>query len=569
MPNFDDFLGAPAASPSSSPEPAPPAGPLAWAERYRRIDGQPFALDRFRPLHAIYADDHPHIAVVKPAQRGVSEFAINCACFALDLGATAWATHKDGLNVAYLFPTQQALQDFSKERISGMIGESPKLKEMFGAAEAFGGVGFKQVGKSYLYLRGAWAETGLLSFPCDVLILDEYDRMLPRAVALARRRLNASAVRREIDLSTPTIPGRGIHALYAQSDRHAYEQPCPRCGEWVRYDFHRDVRVDGEDWGVWREFAAAQLRQADVQLTCPQCRGVVSETERVAPGRWVADEPGVKSLRGYHIPALPFPMTDLPRLAVAAVAPDPTEQTEFWRSDLGIPFDADGARVTEALLAALDSEIGQEPPQNGPWGLPTMGVDVGARLHFRVSATHLPTQRRIVREMGSVRAWADLDLLMLRFQIRRCVIDALPELHACRDWAAKFPGRVYRATYPQAHAISARLYLLDDRQMSVQINRTMALDGVYGAIVGGAEHWPGRICRQREVVAHLTAPVRVVGKDQHGQERTSWEHTSPDHYFHACAYDRVALASLLEHPLASKLPVFGQAYAVGARTGRR
>jgi hypothetical protein len=98
-----------------------PSALLEWAERYRRIDGQSFSLDRFAPLRAIYADEHPRIVVTKPSQRGVSEWAINYAIFALDRGAEVWASgQKTGLNVGYLFPTQAALSAFSKERISGL-----------------------------------------------------------------------------------------------------------------------------------------------------------------------------------------------------------------------------------------------------------------------------------------------------------------------------------------------------------------------------------------------------------------------------------------------------------------
>lgn len=520
------------------------------------------------PLRALYEDQHPHICVIKPAQRGVSEFAINAACFALDQGATAWATGKEGLNVGYLFPTEQALRDFSKERVGGLVEESPHLERMFRTrgvgAEQYGGVGFKKVGKSYLYLRGAWSEAGLLSFACDVLILDEYDRMDPSAVALARRRLNASLVRREIDISTPTIPGKFIHALYQQSDKRAYEQPCPHCGEWVRYDFHRDVRADGEPFSVWQEWDAPALQIAAIALVCPACRAEVSDTDRCAEGRWYADEPRVQGLRGYQIPPLAFPMTDLRRLALAAISEDPGEKTEFWRSDLGKPYDAAGSRVTEALLSALSAYLpGGIEPITGPWLHPTMGVDVGARFHYRVSATHAPTGRRIVRAMGSVRSFDELDALMTRYQVLRCVIDAYPELHGARNWAAKWPGRVYRATYPGSAAVSAKLYQLNDVEMSVAINRTMALDGVYGRIAGAVEHWPARFCREREVVSHMTSPVRVVTKDAKGQEITSWEHTSPDHFFHSCGYDGVAYLSLIERPADVALPIFASGGATG------
>lgn len=316
---------------------------LAWAQQHRRIDDQPFTLERFAPLRALYEDDHPHICVMKPAQRGVSEWAINVVGFALEHGAAAWAPEKAGLNVGYVFPTVDSLRDFSKERFSGLREETPHLAQLFGSGE-FDGVTFKQIGKSYLYLRGGWSTSALRSFAADVLILDEYDELDPEAIALARRRLNASVVRREIDISTPTLPGRGIHALYLQSDQQRYEQPCPGCGRWQTWDFARDCRADGERFetprGGWQTWPAERVRRATLEVWCPDCAYRLTDADRCLPGRWVAQQPAVTGLRGYALPALAFPFVRLVDLAVAAVSADVPEQQEFFRSDLGQPYQA-------------------------------------------------------------------------------------------------------------------------------------------------------------------------------------------------------------------------------------
>src|SRR5262245_66164148 len=88
--SLDELLPRSAPSARGSTDGDPPRTVLAWAERHRRIDARPFDLARFRPLATLYADPHPHICVLKPAPRGVSEFATNAACSALDRGAAAW-----------------------------------------------------------------------------------------------------------------------------------------------------------------------------------------------------------------------------------------------------------------------------------------------------------------------------------------------------------------------------------------------------------------------------------------------------------------------------------------------
>jgi len=520
-------------------EPAPPATVLEWSERYREIDGRPFSLDRFEPLRAIYEDNHRRIVVIKPAQRGVSELAVNYASFALDRGAEIWTDgQKAGLNVGYIFPTKTDLTDFSKERISGLVEETAYLQALYEDGDEFNAATFKQVGKSYLYLRGGWNARALKSFPADVIILDEYDEMDPKAPALARRRMNASLVRRELDISTPTVPGAGIHALYLQSDQQVYEQQ-HACGEWVSFDFFRDVRVNDEPHDVWSRWPAEMVRSGKVALHCPACRAPLSDDERCAAGRWRATHPDVQGIRGYHIPWWPFPVVDLVEYAVTSVSTDPSDLTELYRSDLGLPYEPSGSRITDMMLGQLSRDLPGGLLPVTSWSDVTMGVDPGARFHYRVSARdHLGVLHVIA--MGSVGSWAELDGVVDRHHVRLCVVDAMPELHAAQEFAARHQGRVLRAFYPQASAMNGQICRADENRGVVQINRTMAMDRVYANVAGAKERWPSAIHSDHEVMAHMKAPIRVITQDARGQDVASWVHSAPDHLFHASVYDTIA-----------------------------
>ena len=514
-----------------------PSDVLTWAERYRRIDSQPFSLARFEPLRAIYQDAHPHICIIKPAQRGVSEFAVNYTTFALDRGAAVWTdSQKDGLNVGYIFPTREALGDFSKERITGLVQESSHLAQLFSGDDDFNAITFKQVGRSYLYLRGGWSESSLLSFAADVLVLDEFDRMDPKTVALAQRRMNASIVHRELDISTPTIPGQGIHGQYLRSDRQVYEQR-HACGEWVSFDFFRDVRVDGAAYAEWRQWSPERIGVGHVALVCPVCQETLTTAERCAAGRWRAEAPEVTGLRGYWVPWWPFPVCDLTRLAITAISQDPSQIEELSRSDLGLPYETGGSRITREQLAALSHELPNGLLPDMPWRDTTLGVDVGSRFHYRVSSTGTDGHR-YVRAMGSVESWTDLDVLMARYSVRLAVVDAFPEQHAARAFVDRHPGRAVTATYPTSNALKGVLFSPEHQKAvadgRVSINRTMAMDAVSTAVATASERWPAEIHNDPEVVEHMTAPVRVAVLDAHGQPRADWVHTKPDHLYHAC-----------------------------------
>jgi len=548
-----------------TPPPPPPTSVLEYARRYRQIEGRPFDLSDFYPLEAIYADNHRHIVIMKPAQRGLSELAINYTLFALEEGSEAWTGGKKrGLNVGYVFPTLSALGDFSKERFGGLVEETPHLGTLFGEADEYNAITFKAVqsrsgGKSYLYLRSGGSAKALKSFPADVLIRDEYDEHTPQARALALRRLNASVVRRILDLSTPTIPGYGIHEAYTASDRRVYRQP-HSCGQWNTYDFHGDVWVGDEPWALpdnngWRALDAEGVRSRKVWLRCPSCGGEVSEAARVAPGEWITTNPAITSIHGYHIPWWPWPFVSLEDLAASAVSRDPQELEQFYHSDLGLPYGGSGAAIQLNDILAMSADLpgGLLPEARGQSRV--LGVDVGTRLYYWL--TDIIDGVETAVEASSVGTFEDLYRVMESRAVGLCVVDAAPEGHEVAKFKARFPGRVISAGYP-ANAEGLKDSMIApvkdgkphrDKIVAdgkVQVNRTAAMDAVSAAVKNRLERWPAELCRDPDVQGHLTAPQRTIAVNDRGEPRATWIHTRPDHLFHARVYALVARALFVE-----------------------
>lgn len=528
----------------------PPASILEWATRYRRPDGQPFSLDKFEPLREIYSDTHKRIVIIKPAQRGVSEYAICYACYALELGADQWISDgsKSGLNVGYIFPVKEALNDFSKERISALQTESTHLALLFNdtTQDQFDSLGFKQIGKSYFYLRGGNSTSHLISFPADVMILDEFDQMPRSAVALARRRLNASDVKRELVISTPTYPGRGIHAEYLNSDQRVYQTKCATCDEWVSFDFFRDVMCDGEPYVEgWRYWSQEHVETSEVTLHCPKCKSAIDDPNRLRQGRWMPQRPEVTRTHGYWVPWWPFRFVELKMLALSAVSPETEEVIELYRSDLGIPYGSGGGAVTSDMLMQCSALASNGTPSGpGVWRDTTLGADVGTRIHVRISSTG-PDGNRWVRHMGIVSHWMgpddSLESLMREYNVRMAVVDAEPELRDSMDFCNQHRGRAKRAFYPPNDtALRGNLYHEKKDLPNLNINRTMAMDDLYGDISRAAEVWPAQFAMDPEIIAHMEAPTRVTITDEKGERKHSWVHTTPDHFFHASVYDSLA-----------------------------
>jgi hypothetical protein len=516
-----------------------------WSVRYRKIEGRDFTLDQHKPLIPIYKDEHPTKVIVKPAQRGLSEYAINFACFALDCGAAAWAPHKLGLNVGYILPTMGALRDFSKERLSSMEDESPYLAEMFRSGR-YQDVTFKQVrASSFLYLRGGWSKEGLKSFPADVMILDEYDEMNAGAIALADKRMNASPVKRKLELSTPILPGLGIHARFLLSDQNVYIQQCPNCRADNQYDFFRDVVVDGKRYDDWQYYGVETLSRADVALSCPKCEMLLDKAARTAEGIYVPQQPDVETLRGYQIPALAYPGVSLRELAMKAVDPNVSTFEEFMRQDLGVPYHTKGNGITEEMLVPLSLDLPNGQLPGGPWHRTTGGADIGARIHVKIASRRGDDPKPYVRYMGAVTSWEELDNLMERYSVGMMVVDAYPEQHAAQAFVARWKGRAVMGDYPtQMGALKGSLFAPQPKQAVqdgfVRINRTMALDAVLASVSALREHWPTAIINDPEVRSHMSAGARVTSINQQGQVVASWVRLRADHFLHASAYEMVA-----------------------------
>lgn len=556
-----------------------------FATKFRSMEGQPFNLDRFLPLQVLYEDDWPLIDVMKPAQRGVSEWAISLVYFALDQGAQHWVPNglKSGLNVGYVFPARGDLIEFSKERLSGLKDESRYLADMVGDDDRFDSLAFKQVRNSFLYLRGGYSTTGLRSFPCDVLILDEFDELDPGAVSLARKRLNASLVKRMTRISTPTIPGRGISAAFAASDQRTYQTmcqwcatECSHCGKpmdapkgtpcgahcpgyavtWNSYDFFRDVWADNQPFEEWSKWTQVHVDVSDVELRCPTCHKPQSSDARCQPGRWVALQPEITRVHGYHIPWWPWPemMMALKDLAIEAVSEDPTDQEQFFRSDLGLPHGVSGGQITEEMLRQLTAELPDGKLPDGPWHDTVLGCDIGARLYYHIDSLG-PDNKVYVRATGSVPDFAGLNELMEGYGVRMGVVDAEPEWHASQEFCQRFKGRAMRCFYAnQATALKSEMYVKKKDLPDLQAHRVMLLDLVYATIARAQERWPLDIAANEEVIKHYGSVTRVRDANTDtGAVTFNWVRSGPDHLVHAHGYALLA-RKMLPPPATSFQP---------------
>jgi hypothetical protein len=140
--------------------------------------------------------------------------------------------------------------------------------------------------------------------------------------------------------------------------------------------------------------------------------------------------------------------------------------------------------------------------------------------------------------------FSHLDHFMNDFDVRACVIDALPNTHAAKAFAHRFPGRVWLAYYGNQ---KGRISWARDAEGNaiVNINRTEALDAWRDAHKMGKRRIPRIEDEVRQFVLQMTNILRTIEEDPvTGAKKAIWIKRGPDHYAHADSYAEVAVDRL-------------------------
>ncbi|WP_187143575.1 terminase gpA endonuclease subunit [Klebsiella variicola] len=138
--------------------------------------------------------------------------------------------------------------------------------------------------------------------------------------------------------STPLVPDDPICQEFAMSDQRYFHVPCPKCGDeqrliWENVKFKWKV-IDG---------GRRSIPDADTAyLECPHCKHQYTEAERVrsvSQGRWIATNPEIKDVRGYHISRLYSPVSSIRKLVQDfAEAFKNFDHMRFVNNALGEPY---------------------------------------------------------------------------------------------------------------------------------------------------------------------------------------------------------------------------------------
>lgn len=482
-----------------------------WTSRGSKLD---FVKHKY--LVDIYKDQHPFICWMKSAQTGGTERAVTEAL---------WLPDQFPENSIYVFPTGGSIGDLVQERVDDPLNNRLYLRKVSGRIKGDGGkhadkLGLKRMSKGFTYFRGSASPTQITSVPADAIFADEVDRMPPENIPYIPKRLEHSDRRWQRWLSTPTIPGFGIHKIFLDTDQRYYNIKCNKCNEVQVLDFWKNV-----DYTMKNE-----LTVAEAKLVCVKCREVLVPWECEA--EWVATAESDK--HGYHISKLYSPRIDLKELVQASLKTAEWELQQFYNQDLGLPYEPKGGSLTEEVLKSCVRDY--KIPVNK--GNNYMGVDVGLKMHVIIQNSE--SQVALIK---TVENFEDLDILMNEYDVKMCVVDAMPETRKSQEFVARFKGRAMMCYYSMKTVSDDRWFKMDEKDLFViHTNRTISLDNYTTRFNKQLIQLPKTLDDYLEFKEHMKSLTRTVVEKKGGEKVAEYLQRGPDHYYHAGNYSNLAKA---------------------------
>lgn len=488
-----------------------------WVKRYWTSRGESLDFGDHGYLKQIYEDQSPSIDYMKSAQSGATERMITEAM---------WLPDQFKENSIYLFPTSSTISDLVQERIDEPINNNEYLTRVSGRAKKIMGkqadkIGLKRMSNGFIYFRGSNKPTQITSIAGDIIFVDELDRMLLESVPYFSKRLAHSKRKWERWASTPTLPNFGIHKRFLVTDQHHWFVKCNHCDEEQEVDFFDNVlfemkNMDECEWA---------------KIICRSCK------EEIVPfklkGRWIPQNPD-SGKRGYFMSKMYSPYLAIKEMVEASQKASEFEVQQFYNQDLGVPYEPKGGKLTDDVLDASVKEY----KWNDVSGNNYMGIDVGLNLHYIIQ-----NDENIV-EIGSCKSFADLDAKMVTYDIKKCVIDALPETRKSQEFADRFRGRVALCYYTGLKEVKRDEWFIVDKDnpQKLNTNRTMSLDMFTGRIrrqqIGIPKHWRDI----PEFKEHMQGLTRMLVEKKDGSEEAQYVKTGADHLYHAGNYSNLARA---------------------------
>jgi hypothetical protein len=425
----------------------------------------------------------------------------------------------DKRNIGYILPTRNVVDDFVKPKVNPLITSNPIVSGMVSDDS----ISLKKVGDRFIYFKGAFSQTGAISFSIDTLVLDEYDRMPDMTVVNTfDSRLQASKHPKRRRFSNPSQVGFGVDGLYNDSDQRHWMVTCHNCGyisymDWVKEDY---------EWNG-ETIVSHYIDQERKIYACGDCNEEISDNDR-RMGEWIAKYPD-RERHGYWFSQMMAPWVTARRII---------EQYEesnvefFYNFVLGKAYTPTDMVVDRAaiLRACAPSNIMRQQV--------AIGVDQDAGGCYYVCMTP-----QGIFDHGYVDSWEKIEHMKLMYNAV-VVCDPNPYQAMPKQLAGKY-NDWYLCYFKVLDGLSAIQW--KEKEQIVYADRTRIIDIRANEIVHARMLYREHVHQLEDIITHWNNLYRTTEEKEDGRIRSIWikKDDKQSDYPFAEVYARIGLNQLL------------------------
>jgi hypothetical protein len=383
-----------------------------WISENTYIAGKKYSYKNHEYQQRILNSTAREKVVRKCSQIGISELAVR--------NALAMCGMIKNFTTIYTLPTATFAAVLAKTRVNPVIQESPYLKDMISDID---NVDVKQLGSSYLYLKGAASSNAPISIPADFLVHDELDFSDGLVISQYQSRLTHSPHKMKFKLSTPTLPGKGIDFEFQRSKRFFNFLKCDHCGHFFVPDYYLHVKIPdykGELLDITKK-DLHKLRYNEAAVECPSC----GKNPNLGPDHreWVCENPDENHVaEGFQVSPFDAPAIITPGYLVECSTAY-TNVAEFVNFNLGMPYFSQESVLAPDEIRGIILQNAFEGSQSY-----VMGVDLGKICRILIAACSWQGDMQVVHleEVPLQLLKERYKQLRVQFRVRISVIDSLP-----------------------------------------------------------------------------------------------------------------------------------------------
>ncbi len=500
----------------------------AWIQdnNIKNEKGDPIEFGSHMFLWDIYADKSPNIAVMKPAQVGLST---------LQILKNHYDAKRDKLDIIYTLPTDGDVNVFVSGKVNRIIANNPCMLEDVVDKDS---IEQKQIGQSYEYFRGTFTKKAAIMITADRVTHDEIDSSKLPVIPDFQARMQHSKFKQTHVFSHPSVPNKGVHSYFLQSDMKEYFIQCPHCkvSQYLEWNVEDPTKM------------SVDLEKKE--FVCKKCRGVLGAQDR-AFGEWRARKSLVKpKYSGYHISLLMASWVTAAEIVEKWQEIVDGKQTMdfFYNKVLGLPFAGGGNSVEE------DTIIGAwVPDKNAFKSRLIIGVDTGIALRYVLGnrqglVGYGEMKDYMPDEANGLALNETLEYFLKKFDNSIMIVDQGGDIIGSRKLRQKYPGRVFLCHYAQDRKTMQLIRwgekdesgnVLADRNRMIQVvigefnDRKIRLFGASKAV--WHDYW-----------LHWSHIYRTWKEDTMGIPRPTWMRDGRDDWVHATVYWYIGLSRFAE-----------------------